>query len=171
MFIEVFKKGNAKQISKSQVDGTPLEPIFKKYAVGVTKAGGVAKNYTLLDVYSIMIETEDLIKSLGLSDLSDIVKVRNFADVMGYVGYVSNKPEDRPKLYVLETYPLFRHKDNKQFGYSVITKSIGSGIESRFTVVNELYDANPIHKGDIIFCRSFTRNGVYFKMTGYDKIS
>jgi len=171
MFIEVFKKGNAKQISKSQVDGTPLEPIFKKYAVGVTKAGGVAKNYTLLDVYSIMIETEDLIKSLGLSDLSDIVKVRNFADVMGYVGYVSNKPEDRPKLYVLETYPVFRHKDNKQFGYSVITKSIGSGIESRFTVLNRLYDANPIHKGDIIFCRSFTRNGVYFKMTGYDKIS
>lgn len=171
LFNGIFKKGAAKQIAKSKVDGTPLEPVFQKYAVGVTKAGGVAKNYTLLDVYSIMIETEDIIKGLGLSDLSDVIKVQNFADVMGYVGYVSNKPEDRPKLYVIETYPLVRHKDNKQFGYSVITKSIGSGIESRFTVVNSLYDANPIHKGDIIFCKSYTRNGAYFRMTAYDKIS
>lgn len=171
LFYGIFKKGSAKQISKSKVDGTPLEPVFKKYAVGVTKSGGVAKSYTLLDVYSIMVETEDIIKSLGLSDLSDIIKVQNFADVMGYVGYVSNKPEDRPKLYVLETYPLVRHRDNKQFGYSVITKSIGSGIESRFTVVNGLYDANPIHKGDIIFCRGYTRKGEYFRMTAYDKIS
>ena len=171
LFNGIFKKGAAKQIAKSKVDGTPLEPVFKKYAVGTTKSGGVAKNYTLLDVYSIMIDTEDIIKGLGLSDLSDVIKVRNFADVMGYVGYVSNKPEDRPKLYVLETYPLVRHKDNKQFGYSVITKSIGSGIESRFTVVNSLYDANPIHKGDIIFCKSYTKNGAYFRMTGYDKIS
>lgn len=171
LFNGIFKKGAAKQIAKSKVDGTPLEPVFQKYAVGVTKAGGVAKNYTLLDVYSIMIETEDIIKGLGLSDLSDVIKVQNFADVMGYVGYVSNKPEDRPKLYVLEIYPLVRHKDNKQFGYSVITKSIGSGIESRFTVVNSLYDANPIHKGDIIFCKSYTKNGAYFRMTGYDRIS
>lgn len=171
LFNGIFKKGAAKQIAKSKVDGTPLEPVFKKYAVGTTKSGGVAKNYTLLDVYSIMIDTEDIIKGLGLSDLSDVIKVRNFADVMGYVGYVSNKPEDRPKLYVLEIYPLVRHKDNKQFGYSVITKSIGSGIESRFTVVNSLYDANPIHKGDIIFCKSYTKNGAYFRMTGYDRIS
>lgn len=171
LFNGIFKKGAAKQIAKSKVDGTPLEPVFQKYAVGTTKSGGVAKNYTLLDVYSIMIDTEDIIKGLGLSDLSDVIKVRNFADVMGYVGYVSNKPEDRPKLYVLEIYPLVRHKDNKQFGYSVITKSIGSGIESRFTVVNSLYDANPIHKGDIIFCKSYTKNGAYFRMTGYDRIS
>lgn len=171
LFNGIFKKGAVKQVSKSKVDGTPLEPIFKKYAVGVTQSGGVAKKYTVLDVYSIMVETEDIVKGLGLSDLSDTIKVHNFADIMGYVGYVSNKPEDRPKLYVLETYPLVRHKDNKQFGYSVITKSIGSGIESRFTVVNRLYDTNPIHKGDIIFCKGYTRNGEYFRMTAYDKIS
>ena len=171
MFFNVFKRGEIKQMSKSKVDGTPYEEVFKKYAVGTTKSGGVAKNYILLDVDAIMFECEDMIKKVQLPDLEDIIKVQNFADVMGYVGYVSNKPEDRPKLYVLETYPLVRHKDNKQFGYSVVTKSIGSGIESRFTVVNSLYDANPIHKGDIIFCRGYTKNGAYFRMTGYDKIS
>ena len=171
MFYNIFRRGSAKQMSKSKVDGTPYEQVFKKYAVGTTKSGGVSKNYILLDVDSIMFECEDLIKQVGMPDLEDIIKVRNFADIMGYVGYVSNKDEDRPKLYILDTYQLCRKKDNKQFGYSVITKSIGSGIEARFTVFNGVYNANPIKKGDIILCKGYRRDGQYFTMTAYDKIS
>lgn len=170
MFYETFKKGQAKKISKDKIDGTPLEPIVSKYAVGLTKAGQFAKSYTLLDVDSIMRETEDAIKSLHLDDLNDLLKVRNFVDVMGYVGYVSGKDEDRRKLYVMDLFPVCRKKDGKQFGYSVITKSIGSGKESRFTVFNKVFDQDPIHKGDIIYCQSFTREGQYFTMTGYRKI-
>jgi hypothetical protein len=89
---------------------------------------------------------------------------------MGYVGYVSGKDEDRRKLYVLEVYPLVRKSDNKQFGYSVVTKSIGSGKESRFTVVNKVYDEDPIKKGDIIFCKAYEKQGQYFRLTGYSKV-
>ena len=39
MFYDTFKKGDAKKISKDKVDGTPLEPIVSKYAIGVTKTG------------------------------------------------------------------------------------------------------------------------------------
>lgn len=170
MFYETFKKGQAKKISKDKIDGTPLEPIVSKYAVGLTKAGQFAKSYTLLDVESIMRETEDAIKALHMDDLNDLLKVRNFVDVMGYVGYVSGKDEDRRKLYVMDLFPVCRKKDGKQFGYSVITKSIGSGKESRFTVFNKIFDQDPIHKGDIIYCQSFTREGQYFTMTGYRKI-
>lgn len=170
LFYETFKKGQAKQISKSKIDGTPLDAIVAKYAVGVTKSGVNSKNYTLLDVKSILQESEDAILALHLDDLSDVIKVRNFADVMGYVGYVSGKEEDRRKLYVIDVYPLVRRKDGKQFGYSVITKSIGSGIESRFTVVNKVFDMEPIRKGDIIYCKSFERNGEYFRLTGYSKV-
>lgn len=170
MFYDTFKKGQAKKISKDKVDGTPLEPIVSKYSVGVTKSGGVAKSYTLLDVKSIMSEVEDAIKDIHMDDLSDLLKVRNFVDVMGYVGYVSGKEEDRRKLYVLDVFTLVRKKDNKQFGYSIITKSIGSGIESRFTVVNKIYDQDPIKKGDIIYCKSFEKNGQYYRLTGYNKI-
>lgn len=170
MFYNLFNKGQAKKLSKEKVDGTPLEPIVSKYAVGVTKSGGVAKSYTLLDITSIMREAEDAIKAVGMEDLSDLLKVRNFVDVMGYVGYVSGKDEDRRKLYVLDVYPLVRRKDNKQFGYSIVTKSIGSGKESRFTVVNKVFDDDPIHKGDIIYCKSFERNGQYFRLTGYSKV-
>ena len=99
LFYDMFKKGQAKQIKKERVDGTPLESIVKKYAVGVTKSGGIAKSYTLLDVMSIMHEAEDAVKELHMDDLSIVVKVRNFAEVMGYVGYVSGREEDRKKLY------------------------------------------------------------------------
>ena len=89
---------------------------------------------------------------------------------MGYVGYVSGKDEDRRKLYVLEVYPLVRRKDNKQFGYSVVTKSIGSGKESRFTVMNKVYDTDPIKKGDIVLCTGYERDGQYYRLTNYSKV-
>ena len=170
MFYNFFNKGQAKKISKDKVDGTPLEPIVSKYAVGITKSGGVAKSYTLLDIKSIMIEVEDAIKAANLPDISDILKVRNFYDVMGYMGYVSGKEEDRRKLCVVDIYPVHRKRDGKQFGYSIITKSIGSGKESRFTVFNKIYESEPIHKGDIIFCGGFVKDGCYYTLTNYHKI-
>lgn len=170
MFYNFFNKGQAKKIAKNKVDGTPLGTIVSKYAVGVTKAGGIAKSYTLLDIWSIMVEAEDAIKAANLPDLSDVLKVRNFIDVMGYMGYVSGREEDRRKLCVLDLYPVKRKRDNKQFGYSIITKSIGSGKESRFTVFNKVYDLEPIHKGDIIFCGGYEKDGRYFTMTRYEKL-
>lgn len=170
IFSETFKKGQAKQIKKSLVDGTPLEPVVQKYAIGVTKSGGIAKSYTLLDVGSILREAESIIRSYGFEDLSDLLKVRNFYDVMGYIGYVSGKEEDRRKLYVTDVKPLRRNRDRKLFGYSVFTKSIGSGKESRFTVFRKVYDKDPIKNGDIIYCRSFERDGEYYTLTAYSKI-
>lgn len=170
LYYQTFRRGQAKQIKKSIVDGTPLEPIVSKYAVGVTKSGGIAKSYTLLDVKSILHGAEDALKAVGMPDLNDIDKVRNFYDVMGYIGYISGKTEDRPKLYVLDIFPVCRRKDNKQFGYSVVTKSIGSGKESRFTVFNSLYKTDPIRKGDIILCRGYQREGQYYKLTSYEKV-
>ena len=170
LFTNMFKKGDAKQVKKSVVDGTPLEPIVQRYAVGVTKSGGIAKSYTLLDVMSILKEAEKVIKNLHLDDLSDILKVRNFYDVMGYIGYVSGKDEDRRKLYVTDVKPLYRKKDGKQFGFSVFTKSIGSGKESRFTAYNRVFERDPINEGDIIYCRGYERDGQYYTLTAYSKI-
>ena len=170
LFYNFFNKGASKKISKEKVDGTPLEPYVKKYSVGVTKSGGEAKSYTLLDVRAILYELEDYILSLHLEDLGDLLKVRNFQDVMGYAGYVSGKEEDRRKLYVSNVFPLCRKRDGKQFGYSILTKSIGSGKEARFTVFNTLYNMDPIRKDDIIYCKSFERDGQYFTLRGYSKI-
>jgi len=170
MFYETFKKGEVKKLSKEKVDGTPLEPIVKKYSIGVTKSGGVAKSYTILDVTSILREVEKAIKDIHMDDLGDVLKVKNFVDVMGYAGYVSGKEEDRRKLYVMDVFPVCRKRDGKQFAYSIITKSIGSGKEARFTVYNRVYNTNPIKEGDIVYCKSYERDGSYFRMTEFDKI-
>ena len=166
----MFKKGDAKQIKKSSIDGTELEAIVKRHAVGTTKAGSIAKSYTLIDVWSILYEIEDTIKSIGMEDLSDITKVLNFKDAMGYIGYVSGKAEDRPKLYLMDVYPCTRKKDGKQFGVKIMTKSIGSGKESSFTIFNKVHDRDPIQKGDIIYCKRYSRDGQYFTLTDYEKI-
>lgn len=167
---EMFKRGTAKQIKKEFISGSPVEEIIKKYSNGKTKSGSESKNYILLDVGSIMCECEAMIKNAGLNDLSDVIKVRNFADIMGYAGYVSGNENDRRKLFVKEVYPVKRKRDGVQFGYSIITQSIGSGVESRFTVFNRLYNNDPIHKGDIILCTGFSREGAYFTLTGYSHV-
>lgn len=166
----LFKKGNAKKIKRETIDGTPLEPIVRRYATDKTKAGTDAKSYTLLNVKAILLDAERHIKSCNMNDLSDTVKVRNVYDIMGYAGYTSGKEQDRPKLYIVKIFPLHRKKDGKHFGYSFITRSIGSGKESRFTVFNAVYNKLPVKEGDIIFCKSYTREGKYFTMQAYDLV-
>ena len=100
--------------------------------------------------------------SLCLPDFSLIAKVKYFAEVMGYSGYTTGKEEDMKKLYVKEIYPLKRKSDGKQFGYSIITQSIGS------TVFNKEYNYLPITKGDIIRLIDWTRDkGIYFTLRQY----
>lgn len=167
---DMFKKGSAKQIKKESIQDSPIAPIVSKYSNDKTKNGSESKNYIILDIRAIMRECEEMIKDAGMPDLSDVLKVRNFADIMGYSGYVSGKEEDRRKLYVKEIYPLKRKRDGVQFGYSVITQSIGSGIESRFTVFNKIFNIDPIKKDDVILCTGYERDGVYFTMTGYSHL-
>lgn len=167
----MFKRGIAKQISKDKVAGTPLQDIVAKYSIGFTKNGAESKNYTLLDVKAIMHEAEEAIKETHMPDINDTEKVKNFKEAMGYIGYVSGDDSDRRKLYILDIFPVMRKRDGKQFGYSILTRSIGSGKESRFTVFNRVYDKLPIKKDDIIFCKTFVRDGPYFTLTDYSKVN
>lgn len=170
IFYNMLNKGNLVKVSKAKIENSPIEPIIKKYSTSVTRLGNEAKLYTVLDNDSILIEVEDAIKGSNLYDLSAPIKAKNFYKTMGYAGYISGKEEDRRKLYITKITPLVRKRDNKKFGYSLFTKSIGSGIESRFTVVDELYKIKPVEIGDIVYCKSFVRNGIYFRMTDYEKI-
>lgn len=170
LYYELFKQGRAKKIPKDRVDGTPLEPVIARYATGVTKAGGEAKSYTILDMQSAMLEAEKAVLAIGMEDLGLMLKVRNFYDAMGYFGYTTGCEEDRRKLFVQEVYPLKRKKDGVVFGHSVVTKSIGSGKEAKFTVFNSIFNKDPISQGDIIVCLDFARDGAFFKLLRYQKI-
>ena len=166
-FDKIFKRGEVKQIKKENVVGTPLQEIFEKYSNGKTKDGKESKSYAIIDVRAAMRDYEDMIKELQMPDLGDILKVQNFKSVMGYIGYVSGNETDRRKLFIKDIFPVKRKRDGKQFGYQIITQSIGSGIEGRFTVFNRLYNNDPIKKDDIIFCNSYVQENGYYTLTGY----
>ena len=169
MFYNTFNKGEAKKIKREYVDDSPFKDMIVPYANGMTKAGTPAKSYTLLDTMAILRSIEKHVLSLNMDDLENKIKIKNFHDAMGYYGYCTNKEEDRRKLYVLEVYPLKRKKDGNQCGYLVISQSIGSGKQSRFTVFNRVYNKDPIREGDIIYCTGFIREGQYFTLTSYYK--
>ena len=167
VYNDIFNKGEAKKIAKNKIIGTIYEPIIQKYSVGTTKSGTASKSYTMLDNESALVECERVIKGIQMPDVTDYEKISASVEAMGYMGYVSGKPEDKRKLYIMELYPLFRKLDHRQFGYSISTKSIGSGKESRMTVFNPVYNKKPFNKGDIIICKMFIRDGVYFRLTDY----
>lgn len=169
-YFDKFGKGSSKKVRRDTIDGTQIEDIVRKNSTWKTKSGGEAKSYTLNDTMQIIRECEDVIIDLNLPDFDEITKVKNFTDAMGYSGYTSGREEDRKNLYVKDIYPLKRKRDGAQFGYSIITQSIGSGKESRFTVFNRVFDKDPIKKDDMIVCDRYDTDGHYFTLTGYRHI-
>lgn len=161
-----------KKLKADEVEGSRYEEIIKAHSTNLTKSGKPAAQYTIEDSMAIIRDCEDRIKSLNLPDFSLIAKVKYFADVMGYSGYTTGRDEDMKKLYVKEIRPLKRKSDGKQFGYSVITQSIGSGKEARFTLFNREFDRMPIAGGDIIRLIDWTRDkGMYFTLRAYAILS
>jgi len=170
-FWELFKQGGAKQIKKERIAGSYIEPIVQKYSTGKTKDGKDAANYTLTDTPQIIRDCERKVLSLNLSDYGVVTKVRHFNEAMGYSGYVSGNDDERSMLYIKDVYPVKRKRDGAQFGYNVLTQSIGSGIESRFTVFNRAFNLEPIKKGDIIRCLRYSRDSKgYFTLEKYKLI-
>ena len=171
IFFNLLKRGEAKQIKREKVDDSPIADIIKRYSSDKNKNGEPSASYKIIDMSSIIKEVANEVKKANMEDLSLIEKVKNFEEVAGYVGYTTGREEDRRKLFITDIKPLKRKKDGKQFGYSFYTKSIGSGVESRFTVFNSMYNLIPVKKGDIVYCKSFSRDGAFFTMKEYSKIT
>lgn len=169
---EFFKFGTRKTIKKSQVvdDGFMKDVIERNSVLPITKSGEEGKTYKDLDVPTILNAYEDKILSFRMSDLDYKIKIATQQEYLGFVSLITGIESDRKKLRIRDVIPLKRKRDGVQFGYSVITQSIGSGIESRFTVLNRLFNNEPIQKDDIILLTSFERDGAYFKLTGYTHI-
>lgn len=167
-FWEFFKRGAAKSIKKSRVGGSYIEGIIRRYSTDRRKDGSDAANYTLQDIGAILRECEVKVLSLGLDDYGLITKACSFNEAMGYNGFVSGREQDRSTLFVKDVMPVRRKKDGKLFGYGVLTQSLGSGIESRFTVYKEVYQQDPIKKDDVIRCLKYRRDSKgYFTMERY----
>lgn len=167
VFADLFKKGEARQIKRSLIDGTIYEVAVSSHATSKTKSGAEAKSYTLTDCDAAMHEAENAIRKMEMKDACLRDKIQYQVDYFGHVASTGNE-SDRATLIVVGVYPLERKRDGKQFGYSVITNSLGSGKQSRFTIFNRDWKrCGEIAKGDIIRCLDYKRDGEYFTMTDY----
>lgn len=167
MYINTFKRKKAREIRKEKIDGTVFESAVKRHSIGTTKTGNDSKNYTLTDTNAIVHECNEAVLALNLDDMSIVDKARRFKDATGYDGYITGDANDYKKMTIMSVYPLRRKKDGKQFGYSVITKSIGSGKESRFTTFNSVFNNKPLKAGDIIHLNSWHTDNGYFTLDDY----
>lgn len=169
MYYDFFKEGTAKSIKKSKVEDSPLiVKLLSKYANGNKKDGSPALSWTIIDMNSLLHSCEETILNLDIKDFDLKLKIKAQEDILGYF-MPTGKDEDRPKLLVQDVKPLIRKADGEQFGLSYFCKSLGSGIQTRFTVVNSVIKkCGEVKKGDIIYCtKKPTLNKGFFRMEAY----
>jgi len=168
--LSFYKFGTVKSIKKEKLsDNSTLYEITSKYATDMNAKGTPTETFKINDIISILHECESYIQSLDISDFNYKERVANQIDYTGDI-VPSLIPKERPILQVREVFPLHRKKDGKQFGYSITTKSLGSGKETKFTVFNTVYKCDPVVKGDIIDCISWKQDGLYYTMNQYYKV-
>lgn len=156
MFNDFFKKGEASSISKDKVEGNAIiKAIIERHSIGVTKAGKPAKSYSQLDCRAVVQECEEYLLSLGIPDFSIKDKIEFHNEYFGYIGIVTNKPEDRPRLIVTNVRPL--EKDGTVWGYGVTAQSLGSGKKSDYTIYARGM-TDEIKKNDVILVRKVEKN-------------
>ena len=167
--MNMFKMGTTKSIKKSSLPEGEIRGIVEKYSSGKNKDGSESKSFKILDCVAILRECCGLIMSVGIKDFSFKEKAAFQEEFLGYVSLITEKEEDKPKLYVQSIYPAKRKVDGKQFGVNIVGQSIGSGKQTRYTIFNnQIKKDGEIKKGDIIFCKRYTRDNGYFTIREYD---
>lgn len=169
---DILKNGDAKKISKDRVEpGTDWYDAVSHNAVGTNRDGSEAKFWTITDCYKLMRDMEANVFARHMEDYSISVKVKAQIEYLGHIS-ITGRDADRKFLVVRNVYPLKRKSDGHQFGVNVLTTSLGSGKQSNFTVFTKVYSKfGAIHKGDIIKCLDWERDGKYFRMTKYEQCS
>ena len=166
--------GNRKTLNKEKYANTPIQCIIQQNANGLTAKGAEAKVWTITNRHQLLLDIEEYVRRQKLDDLSTISKAIVYAKIMNGECPVTGREEDRPKLYVKSVYPVKRKKDNKQFGVAITTRSLGSGIESRFTIFMNVYNQDPVEAGDFVFVRRYSADTkgdtTYFTLWEYDKL-
>ena len=168
MFYGVFKEGAVKSIKKSSIEDPKLEEMIARHGNGNKKDGTPAASYKITDPLGLMYECEQEIKAIGIEDFDIKLKIQAQNEILGDF-MPTGKEEDRPMLVVQDIRPLRRKDDGEQFGYSFFCKSIGSGIQTRFTVVNGVINKCGMpNKQGIIYCTKRPKsNKGFFRMEEY----
>ncbi|MGN1339857.1 MAG: PHP domain-containing protein [Oscillospiraceae bacterium] len=166
---DVFRNGTAVTVSSEKIKCFSYEAFCDCYA----KSGVPLKNVRIKDMMGLLNTIEGSVladNSIPRKSISEQLSYQK--EYMGYSDYTTNKEEDRRKIIVNDIYPVKRKSDGKIFLYTIATRSIGTGKESRVSISKRLYDENKISKGDILLAGQVCKNSRgYWQMLDYKKIS
>ena len=165
---DYLKYGKRASIARAEVEHpSDFCDALEQHATWVNAKGKELKTYQITDCMAIMYDMEKAILNRKMPDYNIIVKLKFQREYMGFIATTGNEA-DRPLLLVNECYPVKRKKDGKQFGYSIIAQSIGSGKITRFTVFNRTWEScGEIKPNNVVRCDHYERDGQYFRMTKY----
>ena len=162
-----FKNGDAKSFSKSK---TNPESIL--YSILKRNSTETEKTFTKLNAMNIVREIEEYIKCQNLKDIPIRKKMETQKEYLGYINLVTEKPEDRPKIIVLEKRILVA-KTGKNAGKPwcvvIAGKSIGSGKKSSYTIYYNNYIYNKFEEFDVIRIKNWHKKNDYYYIDEYEK--
>lgn len=145
-YFEMFKCGDAKQVSKEKLDNETLKSIVARFS------RETAKNYVELKTIDILHELEEYIISLGGEDYTIKQKIMFQDDLQGYIDICTGKPEERYKLLVTDVTALKTKAQNRVFAYKVTAMSFGTGAVNQLKVDRVKFKNSPFDKHDILYC-------------------
>lgn len=162
-----FKNGDAKSFSKSKT-----KPESTLYSILKRNSTETEKTFTKLNTMNIVREIEEYIKCQNLKDIPIRKKMETQKEYLGYINLVTEKPEDRPKIIVLEKRALIA-KTGKNAGkpWCVVIdgQSIGSGKKSSYTIYYNTYIYNKFEEFDVIRIKDWYKKNGYYYIDKYEK--
>ncbi len=170
IFKDVLKYGQAATINPSKIE-YPIQ--YENCCQCYAKSGSLLKNFRITDMTVLERQIEQCVMSdstLAQKTISE--KIEYQREYMGYSDYMTNKETDRRKIIVNDIFPVKRKSDGEIFAYTIISRSIGTGKESRISVSKRLRDVKKFSKGDILLVEQICKNSRgFWQMLNYSKIS
>lgn len=161
---DFFKRGGAKTIAKVKIESDQI-----LYSIVQRNANETAKQFTKLNCKNILEETEQYIMSKNMGDVNLKTKIANQIEYMGYIGIKTDKPEDRPKVVVLDSKTMKKRGDVEPWGVIIDAQSIGSGKRSSYTIPYKLYKKQQFKVNDVIKILDWYKNKRgYFYINKYE---
>lgn len=134
-------------IGKDTYTGT-MKGIIERHSIETDT------RYKVTDIHGIFKEIDGLLQSANIKDFPLKDKILNQQEYLGYVSIKTDRPEDRPKLFVLSM-TAFKAKKGKSAGKiwarSFKTHSIGRGKSGEWMILEDDYqNGYGFNVGDII---------------------
>lgn len=169
-FWEFLKQGNAKLIKQATVTSPIYQRILQTRCTTTNKDGSESSAYKMGDAaMSCLHDLEKYIQAHPMPAPTMKEHIAYSTEILGYADVVTGKETDRKRLLITDVTPMADRSGNL-WSYRVGTRSLGSGKAARVTIKKNLFEANKLVVGDIVYATDVYKNqSGYWYLTSYKK--